>query len=393
VKGQRVLWAIFLGALLVRAGFAWWAPGIPTGDDLWHHGRAVGIAHGAGYVDLDGSPSVAWMPGWSLWLGGLYALFGVHPTLGLASNVLCGAVTAALVASIGGRLLSPVAGGAAGVLYALWPGNVYYAATLMSEPAFNAALTLCLWLLVVGTSGDRPHPGRWIVAAGVAFGGMAWLKAEPWVLLPLLLGGIALGPWSARRSAGLTAAFTLAAALVISPWVVRNYVHFGSILVTSGTGPANAWLGHHEGASGGQSLATANAQARYLREHPQVSGYRLAWEFAKEHPGEELALAWRKLVLTYGGDDDAVTLIRGVRPRERRHLSLPAELALRRIADGYWYAVLALGVVGVAGWRRWPATHSSHNPLPGHAAGRLPLNSVCSGDRYDPAIAPARHGL
>ena len=351
---RRGLLAVFALGLALRAAFVWWAPGVVSGDDLWHHARAVGIAHGAGYVNLNGAPSIAWMPGWSLLLGGLYALFGVNASVGFAANVLLGASTAALVAALGARLFSARVGAAAGMLYACWPGNVYYAATLMSETFFNFALVGCLLLLVLATERPaRPRAALWVAAAGAAFGAVAMIKAEPLILTPLLLCLLARGPWPARRTLRLGAVFLLVTGLAIAPWVVRNYVHFGRLIVTTSTGPANAWLGHHQGASGGQSLATANAQARYLREHPEVSGYRLAWEFAKSHPREELSLAWKKLRLTYGSDDDAVTLIRGVRPRERRHLSVATEQRLRRIANGAWQGVLLLAALGLLGLRGW----------------------------------------
>jgi hypothetical protein len=217
----------------------------------------------------------------------------------------------------------------------------------MSETLFNAALVACLLLTALASEPDRARPLRWAAAAGVAFGCMAWIKAEPLILTPVLLLCFVLGPCGLRGALRPVAVLLLAAALVFSPWVVRNYVHFGRLIVTTRTGPANAWLGHHEGASGGQSIRTAVVQERYLREHPEVSGYRLAWEFARDHPREELALAWKKLVLTYGRDDDAVTLIRGVQPRVQRHVSLDTEMRLRRVANLFWACVCLLALAGL----------------------------------------------
>lgn len=351
-------------ALAIRAGFVAWAPGEISGDALWHHTRAVLLASGAGYVNMNGNPSVAWMPGWSLLLALLYLPFGAAPWLGFAANAVLGAATSVMVARLGERLLSASAGLAAGVLYAAWPGNVYYAATLMSETLFNFTLVGCLLLLVTGLSRRGGARLRWLAAAGGAFGAAAMVKAEPLALAPVLLLALLLGLAEAARRdpaaasgygarARPLAAFALAAALVLSPWVVRNYVHFGRILVTSGSGAANAWLGNHAGASGGQSMHTAIRQSRYLRQHPDESGYRLAWEFAASHPGEELRILGRKLVLTYGSDDGAVTLIRGVRQQQKRNLAPTTERRLRRLANGYWAVVAGLAGIGLVGARRW----------------------------------------
>lgn len=340
-------------ALVVRAGFVAFSPGVLVGDALWHHTRAVAVAHGAGYVNMNGSPSIAWMPGWSLLLAGLYALLGPSVRLGFAANVVLGAATAVMLARLGWRLFSPRVGIVAGLIFALWPGNVYYTATLMSETFFDFALVACLLLLVTGLSPDVRRRGCWLAAAGAAFGAAAMIKAEPLVLLPVLLAALATGLRGARSRARSMALFLLATALVIAPWVVRNYVHFGRVIVTSGTGPANAWLGNHEGASGGQAMQTAIRQSRYLREHPEKSGYRLAWEFAVGHPREEARILWKKLVLTYGRDDDAVTLIRGVRGRRLLHPLV--ERRLRVLANVWWAAVVALACVGVSGVRGWSA--------------------------------------
>lgn len=61
----------------------------------------------------------------------------------------------------------------AGVLYAVWPGNVYYRATLFTEPAFNALISAWLLLLIMAASRSgrarvpRADPGetRTVVAA------------------------------------------------------------------------------------------------------------------------------------------------------------------------------------------------------------------------------------
>lgn len=348
----RPLLGLFAGALAVRVAFVLWAPGEASGDALWHHLRAVGLARGVGYVNMNGSPSIAWMPGWSLLLAALYWSFGEQLLLGLLANALLGAATAAMVAALGARLLSAEAGLAAGIVYALWPGNVYYAATPMSETLFNFTLVGTLLLLVQGLSPGCARPGRRIFAAGLAFGAACMTKAEPLVLLPVLLLALHLGLPAGGRRLRHAALLVAATALVMAPWVVRNYVHFDRLVVTTRTGAANAWLGNHAGASGGQSLAAAIRQKRHLRMHPEESGYRLAWEFAVSHPREEAAILWRKLVLTYGSDDDAVVLIRGVFPRER-HIDLLTERRLRRIANGFWWAVLALAAVGLCGVRRW----------------------------------------
>lgn len=149
------------------------------------------------------------------------------------------------------------------------------------------------------------------------------------------------------------ALFVAATALALSPWVIRNYAHFGRIIVTSQTGPANAWLGNHPGASGGEDVHALSQYKKWRRQDPEKSGYRLAWEFALRHPRQEAALLWKKLKLTYGRDDGAVALIRGVNVPERR-IPRRAEQRLRAVANAFWWVVFPLAGLGLLDLRRWP---------------------------------------
>ena len=71
--------AIAALAALLRLAFVAWAPRELSGDGLHYHMSAFGLLNGSGYTDLDGSPSVRWMPGWPLLLAAIYRVFGVAP--------------------------------------------------------------------------------------------------------------------------------------------------------------------------------------------------------------------------------------------------------------------------------------------------------------------------
>ena len=64
--GRRTALAIFAAAFLPRLVFVLWAPGEPAADGIFYRIYGEAIARGWGYVDVDGSPVVRWMPGWPL---------------------------------------------------------------------------------------------------------------------------------------------------------------------------------------------------------------------------------------------------------------------------------------------------------------------------------------
>jgi 4-amino-4-deoxy-L-arabinose transferase-like glycosyltransferase len=348
-------------ALGVRLAFVLWVPGAPTGDGFVYVLYAHSIERGDGYTNLDGSPGILWMPGWPAYMAALYSVFGPGGRVVLISNALLGAATALLVAALGARWFGRRIGVVAGVLYAIWPGIVYYAGTFFTETTFNFLLASTLLLL---TAAARATVWRsaWFAAAGLCFGLCAMVKAEPLALSPVVL----LFLWTVCRSRSeflRTAVVTFAAtAAVILPWSIRNYVVFDRIIPTSVNGGFVAHIGNHHGATGGGDFVFATW---YWGQHERptaaeanialnTAGWRDTWKFVRENPGEELRILGRKIRLTYLGDDQGAKLVRGVGGEEAWSISRAAWIRLRTIANVYWFAVLSLAALGVGTARGWP---------------------------------------
>jgi arylsulfatase A-like enzyme len=341
-------------AAALRLGFVAWAPRVPSADGRTYHGFAEVLMRGMGYVNPDGSPAIMWVPGWPLLLAGLYRVFGFDPTVGMVAGAILGALTAALLAALGARLFGPRAGLVAGAIYALWPGLVYYSATLYSEDLFNALLVGLLLLLGVTARAERRRGVGW-AAAGLTLGAMAQVKAEPLALSPML--GVYL--WCVRRSradfARSAALLFGVTALVVSPWILRNYRLFDRFIPTSSSGGSVAWIGNHPGASGAfdgfADLHWAELHRREDRARTDLArdaaGWREVWRFARESPTEALAILPRKLRATYSGDGDGASIVRGFGGREHWQLPEGTWRWMLRVADAWWYGVVALAALGL----------------------------------------------
>jgi hypothetical protein len=149
---------------------------------------------------------------------------------------------------------------------------------------------------------------------------------------------------------------------------VRNYVAFDRFLPTAASGGIGVYLANHPGASGGQDFVANRAlQERFRRENlawtaiaRNDAGWRDAWNFAREHPGEQLRIVANKLRLTYLGDARGAQLVRGMGPQPGWHIAPETWTVLRWTSDVYWFAMLALAagglllpVVGGAERREW----------------------------------------
>ena len=354
--------SIFIVALAVRLAFVLWAPGEPTGDGFFYHLYAYDLVAGNGYVNVDRSPANTWMPGWPALLAAFYAVFGVHAKAAMAVNAVLGAATCALVAALGARLVSARIGGLAGALLAVWPGHVYFAATLFTEPLFSALFYGALLLQVEATRAADRRLVRF-GAAGLALGGAAMVKAEPLVMAaPLALH--LLVAHSDRRDAlrATVVTFGLAAA-VVAPWTLRNWLVFDRFIPTSAGGGMIVYAANHAGASGGNDLRAIldYAEALGVSDLTQAEqniamndhGWADARRFAREEPLEMLRILGSKLRLTYTGDSAGAEIVRGYFGPDRWHLDRATWRALARVADAWWWAMVGLAAIGLTRVPAW----------------------------------------
>jgi 4-amino-4-deoxy-L-arabinose transferase-like glycosyltransferase len=143
------------------------------------------------------------------------------------------------------------AGIAAGFLLALSPLLALYA-------AYPSADTPTMWFVLAGNwlllLAARRNSVWLALAAGAALGIACWIRVNPlylavgWAVALLL---VTKAPW--RRRVAMSGAVVIAAAVVISPIVVRNYLTFPDFTPTGGTIGANLWEGLGETELGRQN--------------------------------------------------------------------------------------------------------------------------------------------
>jgi len=390
----RAVMKIFLLALLLRVAFVLWSPGEPTGDGVFYHQHARDLMLGNGYVNFDRSPANTWMPGWSSWLALLYGLFGFEPRVGMLANAVLGAGTAALLVPLGEKLFRRRVGEIGGLLYALWPGVIYYSATLFNETLFSFLLVVAANVAVWAARSETTRLPRFAFAGGL-LGGCALVKAEPLVLTGAFAAFFFVEIFARRRRprafVAATTLFVVCAALVVLPWSIRNYRTFDRVIPTvAGSGMVVA-AANHMGASGGNDLAFLLAYLQELGvEHATQAeqniamyddGWRRAGSFVRDNPAEALRLMGRKMRLTYAGDSEGATLVRGFFGREKWHLSEGTWRGLSRVSDIYWFAMWLPLCIGFARLRDWP--RSTRALILGSLATWLVLHLVfMGGERF-----------
>ncbi len=182
-----------------------------------------------------------WAPLFPYTLGAILALLGPDNLVGAAFfQAALGAVTAALLYLLGGRLFDEGTGFTAGLLAAAYGPAIFYTGIFVSTTV-EVLLAVAI-LLAVTTARERPTGGRWLGAGAVA--GLGCLGRPNFLAAVAALWSLL--PWMLRRSdgridrsevrrAGL--AFALGAALAIAPATLRNWAVGGQPVLISAAGP------------------------------------------------------------------------------------------------------------------------------------------------------------
>ena len=297
-------------------------------------GRSVASGHGysnpASFLSAIHKPTANWVPGYPVFLAGLDKLGISTPTGFRLAGSFCGGVTVLLTGLFGRRVSRRAGVGlVAAALVAASPALIAIDGSVMSE-TLAVPLTAGLLLAAVWAGGSNSLL-RWM-AVGALAGGLVLVRSEDLliavVLVPfaiLVAPSVNLG----RRTAQVACAL-LTAAVVVSPWLIRNSVTFtprvllstnagktvaGANCPTTYEGPLIGYwdyscIGHNRLANSDEAKYNAVTQTEglnYARSHlgrvPLVVGVRIlrAWGFynplqqARLDSTQTRSIGWQQL--------------------------------------------------------------------------------------------------
>jgi hypothetical protein len=337
-------------AIALRVAWVLAVPTKPVGDfamyvesaaHLVEHGRFdAEFVYMPGYIFLI-APVQALGGGWlaTKLVGAVMGGLGAGPVFGITRRLAGGSAPTALVA---------------GLLYACWPAGIALASVTGTDmPA--AVLVVAAAYFLVRFAKSRP------VLAAILFGVLTGLAGYiraivvPLAVLSVLVFRAQGRGW--RASAKSTAVACVVALLMLAPWAVRNRFRYGEIFLTDSHGGLTALVG-----------ANPNTDGRYSRSlnrmFHDVTGFTLLAEPHREADRAALAIAksWIAFdpLFTLGLlASKAERLLVHERallywPLFRAGVLPPPQLAffarhrsaIEDVADGFWLAMLALGLAG-----------------------------------------------
>jgi hypothetical protein len=176
---------------------------------------------------------------------------------------------------------------------------------------------------------------------------MSLVRAEALLLVPATVVLLYLLRLEWRRLAIAGALLAAGAAIIITPWTIRNYAQFDELVLIRG----------NEGDS--SRLARLSVTPDFDELKYQLAGglqppppWEDLVEYYRDNPTEILLLGVRKVRDLFGTeepffymDDQYQGLV-----RPRIHISPDEARLLGGVADGYYYAAIALAVLGAPLW-------------------------------------------
>jgi 4-amino-4-deoxy-L-arabinose transferase-like glycosyltransferase len=268
---------------------------------------ALTFVHHGTFGLVPGQPSAYTQPLYGFFLVPVYWIFGREWWSAGFAQILVATATAFLVYAIGARVLSRSAGVFAAVVSTLNPYLVWHDVHLNREildQLLAAALVLCVLV-----AADR-RSVAWSVAAGI-YAGLAILGNVRLSALPLVLAAYLLVRCGRSWA---PVALIAAAAVTVTPWLVRNRVEVGCFaLTTDGRALWKAnnlqtypllthgkWIDDVKDPPGHPFPNPEEARVIYqqgrgkrkIDECANQSYYQhKAWVFVREHPGAKAKLA------------------------------------------------------------------------------------------------------
>jgi 4-amino-4-deoxy-L-arabinose transferase-like glycosyltransferase len=229
------------------------------------------------------------------------------PTAVTVVQCLLGTIVIILVAALARRAGGEPAAKIAAVAAALYPPMAWVSGYVLSEPLYSALALAAIWLLL--KAADRDTAGGRRISLGLMAGAVAGaaLLTKEAMLFFLPLAALWL-LWHKQRS--LLIALAGGVALVVLPWIARNYAVHGQFILTAAHGGVTLWTGNNPLARGEGDLAANPTMGEARKElearHAGLSNqqmddvyYREVRDFVSRRPLQWLALEGRKLFYTF----------------------------------------------------------------------------------------------
>jgi len=269
----------------------------------WEMGRiARSIALGQGFsspTDLSTGASAWAPPVYPYILAAIFRVFGIYGNASgwmiLAFNSVCSALTCVTLYRIGDRMYGASIGRATAWTWALFPYAIYWPVRVVWETSLTAFLLSAAIWITLDIDAESGRSRNWIVF-GLLWGVIALTNTSVLALLPFCLAWLLYHSSNRRRQLVNIVLCVAAAAVVVSPWVIRNYEVFGKFVFIRDNLPLEMHMANNDRYTGLWTRTEhPGNDPEAMRRFQELGELRFMEEkrdqfhqFLHEHPGDFL---------------------------------------------------------------------------------------------------------
>ena len=317
MRSPALIFAVALAARIALLVGLYASP-VPGLSHFWDTGIEVGnetrsLLAGAGFASPFGGstgPSAMLSPVYPALvaavfrIGGPFTAVSAWTVLGL--QALFSALTGAVIFWIGKKSFGKICGAVAAWMWALCPATQLLPAFRFWETSLGTLLFAAAFLALLWAAEDERRSG-WGICGLLA--GAAGLVNPTTLPCSVLIAARSL--WRGRRRAvfGSAVAGLAGLAIVLVPWLARNYLVFHRVVPVRSNFGLELWMGNHPGATGHMQMdshpATSQDEFQSYQRAGEFEYFRrkrdVALAFIGAHPGTFARLTVRRIAYFWGG--------------------------------------------------------------------------------------------
>lgn len=225
---------IILIGIILRLFWIFFMNTYPETDFMWYHVKALELSKGMGFLNgiypfysgTWGIPTAFRPIGYPLTLATLYVFFGANFLVGKIFNIVLSTISMICVYKLSNMFFRPFVSKLSLMLFAFSPLSICYSSILCSEILFQTVLIVCLYLYFA-----HKNP----VILGLLVGYLALIRP-----IGIFFAFVIIIFWILENRLNnicrFVSIFSLSFLLVISPWIIRNYIQFGQVIYSTNGG-------------------------------------------------------------------------------------------------------------------------------------------------------------
>ncbi len=298
---------IILAGIIARIIWIIVIPTYPETDFMWYHVKGVELSQGKGflngiypyYTGTPGNPTAFRPIGYPGTLALLYLIFGSNLIVGKLFNVVLSTLIMFLTYKLAKQFFNEKIALISLVLFAFSPLAIAYNSIHCSEILFSALLMLSIYLFF-----NKNNP----FLIGLLIGYLTLVRPIG-MFIPAIyaLFMFIKKDLNLKKKIIYIVSFAAAVAVVVAPWIIRNYIVFGEPVFSTNGGYV-IYVNNNDYATGSWSDPYKYPDSPFLKYKTETGfdemaihkvGKELAYKWIKEHPFKFIKLAFKRIANSY----------------------------------------------------------------------------------------------